>query len=296
MHTKKKVRFIINPMSGANRSEDKPKIIKENIDHNKFDCEFQLSKYQGHATELSSEAARLGYDVVVACGGDGTVNEVAKGIAHTETALGIIPGGSGNGFAMYIGMGRNTKKAVQLLNTAEEKAIDTCYINDTFFLNLAGVGFDALIAYKAENQDKRGFSMYLSLVMKEMIKFKAEEYEILFDGKRIQGAYTTIAVANAPMYGYNFTIAPQAELTDGLFDIVLLKEASVMRTILASWRMLNRTVDKSSLVEVHKAKAVTIISKKPYYFHIDGESYKFEDKLTFRMDPSSLKVLFPKGQ
>jgi diacylglycerol kinase (ATP) len=293
MEKKKKIRFIINPVSGPNRSEDKEQIIKDHLDHNQYEYECTYTERKGHATELAEDAVSSAYDIVVACGGDGTVNEVAKGLIGSNTVLGIIPGGSGNGFAMYIGMGRSTVRAIKKLNNTQMKTIDTCYVNDIFFINLAGIGFDALIAYKAENEKRRGFQMYLNLVSKEMVRFKAEDFRVIYDGETIEGPFTTIAIANAPMYGYNFTVAPLADLSDGLFDIVFIKEASILRTLGVSWRMLNKTLDKSPLVEVRKAKEVTVISKKPYYFHVDGESMRFTDTLQFRMDPLSLKVLFP---
>jgi diacylglycerol kinase family enzyme len=126
-----------------------------------------------------------------------------------------------------------------------------------------------------------------------MVRFKAENFKVIYDGESIEGAFTTIAIANAPMYGYNFTVAPQAELSDGLFDIIFIKEASILRTLSTSWRMLNKTIDKSSIVEVRKAKSVKVISQRPYYFHVDGESFEFTDTLEFTMDPLSLNVLFP---
>jgi YegS/Rv2252/BmrU family lipid kinase len=293
MQQKKKVRFIINPVSGDKQSENKEKIIHDNLNHDLYEYECSYTKGKGHATQLSSEAVKLGHDIVVACGGDGTVNEVANGLRGSQVPLGIIPGGSGNGFAMYIGMGRNTAQAVRKLNSVEIRAIDTCTVNDIFFINLAGVGFDALIAYKAENEKKRGLKMYVNLVTKEMVRFKAENFKVIYDGESIEGAFTTIAIANAPMYGYNFTVAPQAELSDGLFDIIFIKEASILRTLSTSWRMLNKTIDKSSIVEVRKAKSVKVISQRPYYFHVDGESFEFTDTLEFTMDPLSLNVLFP---
>jgi len=293
MAKKKTIRFIINPTSGSNRSEDKPKIISEHIDRSKYDYHCVTTEYKGHAAELSTQYVTEGIDVVVACGGDGTVNEVASSLIHTDTVLGIIPGGSGNGFAMHIGMGRNTAKAVQKLNLSTAKVIDSCYVNEQFFLNLAGIGFDALIAYKADNESRRGFQMYFNLVSKEILKFKAQKFKVLFDDQEIEGPFTSIAIANAAMYGYNFTVAPLAELADGLLDLVFIKEASILRTIGSSWRMLNKTIDKSSLVETYKTKEVTILTENPYYFHVDGESYEFSDKLHFKINPLSIRVLFP---
>jgi len=296
MAKKQKIQFIVNPVSGNNKSEDIHSLIKANFDLQKFEFDYKETKAKGHATELSAQAVKDDFDAVIACGGDGTVNEVAKSLVNTNTNLGILPSGSGNGFAMYIGMGRNSKHAILKLNKAIPKRIDSCYVNDEFFLNLAGVGFDALIAYKAENSKKRGLQMYVGMVSKEMINFKAEQFKIYIDNKIIEGEFTTVAVANAAMYGYNFSIAPQAELTDGLLDIVLVKKAPLLRTMGASWRMLNNSLDKSPLVEMTKSKEVTIQVDKPYYYHLDGESFSFEGKLHFRVNPMSINVLFPEGR
>jgi len=288
-----KIFFVINPVSGYNKKEDIPALLEKYLDANRFDFSHAFTERKGHAAQLAAEAIESGYDTIIACGGDGTVNEVASAIVDTDANLGILPSGSGNGFAMHIGMGRNTRKAILKLNQSKPRRIDSCTVNDNFFLNLAGVGFDALIAYKAENDEKRGLQMYLSMVSKEMARFKAEHFKVMIGDRTIEGAFTTIAVANSAMYGYNFTVAPLAELTDGLLDIVFVKEASVLRTIGASWRMLNNSLDKSPLVDIVKSQEVTIYTSKPYYFHIDGESYRFDDKLHFKIHPQSINVLFP---
>lgn len=293
MPAKKNVLFVVNPVSGYNKKENIPHLIKSNLDLNRFDYDIRQTRSRGHATELSHQAISDGFDIVVACGGDGTVNEVARALVDTDKILGVLPSGSGNGFAMHIGMGRNTRRAIQKLNNCLPRKIDSCTVNDAFFLNLAGVGFDALIAYKAENGTRRGLQMYLSMISKEMARFKAENFVVKVDDDIIEGPFTTIAVANSAMYGYNFTVAPLAELSDGLLDIVLVKEASVLRTIGASWRMLNNSLDKSPLVEIKKSREVSISTSRPYYFHIDGESYAFENTLHFKINPKSINVLFP---
>ncbi len=292
MH-KEHIRFIINPVSGYSRKDNIGALLKDNLDHSKYSFDVVYTERKGHATELTQSAIDSGVPIVVACGGDGTVNEVASAIAHSDAVLGIIPNGSGNGFAMHIGMGRNTKRAIKKLNDAIVQTIDTCSVNNQFFLNLAGIGFDALIAYKAESGTKRGLQMYLSMVSKEMIKFKAEDFTINVDGEVIKGPFTTIAVANAAMYGYHFTVAPLAKLTDGLFDVVFVKEASLLRTLGASWRLLNKSLYKSPLIEMRKAKNVRVSTNKKYFFHVDGESYSFHEPLEFKIHPGSIKVLFP---
>ncbi len=294
MSDRQSIFFIINPFSGFNKRENIPALIEANLDHRKFNYEFKYTESKGDATVLAAEAVNRNIDVIVACGGDGTVNEVAKSLVNSSSVLGIIPSGSGNGFAMHIGMGRNTKKAILKLNEAVDKCIDSCTVNGAFFLNLAGVGFDALIAYKAENDERRGFQMYLSMISKELVRFKAVTLRAEIDGEIIEGPFTTIAVANSAMYGYNFTVAPLAKLSDGLLDVVFVKKASILRTIGSSWRMLNNSLNKSTLVDIRKTKEVTISAKRPYYFHVDGESYTFEGDLKFKIKPQSIHVLFPK--
>lgn len=290
---KHKALFIVNPISGYNNNEDINALLQKHLDKQKFDYDYVETRYKGHATELSTQAVAEGYDIVIACGGDGTVNEVAKPLVHTDVNFGIIPNGSGNGFAMHIGMGRNTQKAILKLNKATPIKIDTCTVNDEFFLNLAGIGFDALIAYKVENGKKRGLQMYVNTISKEMLKFKAENFVVKTDSGTIEGAFTVVAIANSAMYGYNFTIAPQAKLTDGLLDVVFIKDASLARTFLNSWRMLNSSLEKSKLVNIIRSKEVVVSLEKPYYYHVDGESNQFESDLHFKVVPLSLNMLFP---
>ena len=285
--------FIVNPISGYSNKIDIHSLLKENLDLGKFDFEYKETECKGHGSELAAQAILDGLDIVVACGGDGTVNEVARPLVNSKVTMGIIPNGSGNGFAMHIGMGRNIKKAILKINDAEPVTIDTCTVNGEFFLNLAGVGFDALIAYKIDNSQKRGLPMYATTVTKEVFRFTPEEFKIITDTGSQTGKYSVVAVANSAMYGYNFTIAPQAKLADGLLDVVLIKDASILRTVLSSWRMLNNSIQKSNLVEVMQSKEVRISLDKPYYYHIDGESFEFDNELHFKIVPQSLHILMP---
>ncbi len=295
MKTKKSIQFIINPISGIKKNANLATLIENNLDHSRFEYSYSFTKARGHATQLAKKAVDNKIDIVVACGGDGTVNEVSEALVHTQSSLAIIPAGSGNGFAMHIGMGRDAQKAIHKINDSTKLCIDTCTVNGTYFLNLAGVGFDALIAYKAEHGGtKRGFQMYAQMVRKELLKFKAMQYELRLDDEIIRGKYSLVAIANAAMYGYNFNIAPGAKLTDGLLDIVLIKDAPLLRSLLSSWRMLNKTIYKSSLVDVKRSKEVVIKLDTPYYYHIDGESHTFDEELHFKIVPQSLYLQLPK--
>ncbi len=295
MEKKQSIHFIINPVSGIKRNEDLANLIEYNLDHRRYDYSYALTEARGHATQLAQQAVAKKIDIVVACGGDGTVNEVSEPLVHSKSALAIIPAGSGNGFAMHIGMGRDAQKAIHKINDSTQLCIDTCTVNGTYFLNLAGVGFDALVAYKAEHGGtKRGFGMYAQMVRKELLQYEAMQYQLQLDDEVIAGKYRLIAIANAAMYGYNFNIAPGAKLTDGLLDIVLIKDAPLLRSLLSSWRMLNKSIYKSALVEVKRCKEAKIKLDAPYYYHIDGESHTFDEMLHFKIVPQSLNIQLPK--
>lgn len=290
---KKRIRFIINPFSGTSGKKSTPDLIKKFLDHSKFEYEIAFTEYGGHAIKLAKEGADLKFDYVVAVGGDGSVNEVAQSLIHTNTALAVLPGGSGNGFAMHLGLGRSIQKAIKFINTGQVIEIDTCTANNRFFINVSGLGFDARIAYKTKENSKRGFIPYLLTSIRESRKFKPQHLNIKIDDKLLQGEYAAAVVANASMYGYHFTIAPQASMQDGIMDIMLIKKAPMYKYFLTTFRFLNRTLHKSDITETYQGKSISISMNEGNYLHVDGEGYKTEKNLTFQINPKSLKVLAP---
>jgi diacylglycerol kinase (ATP) len=292
---KMKVRFIFNPFSGKKNNAAIKSAILESVDKNKFDFELVETDYAGHATQLAIDAVQLDYDIVVAVGGDGSINEVVEGLLGSQTILGIIPAGSGNGFAMHIGYGRDAIKAVQKFNNGFAKQVDICDMNNHAFINLAGIGFDAKVAYKLKQQTSRGFAAYFKLTMQQIKKYKYRPFKLTIDNTIIEEEFLTIAIANAPMYGYNFEIAPEAKYDDGLFEVIVFKKAPMWRYILSSWRMLTGNIHKSSLALRFQAKRVEVecLVPKKAYVHIDGEGIKFKEKLVFTIREKALQVWMP---
>lgn len=293
MTTKKKVVFIINPFSGTSAKESTPDLISRKIDKTKYDYTIQFTEYAGHAIMLSKQAVEKKVDIVVAVGGDGSVNEVAQSLIGSDACLGVLPGGSGNGFAMHLGLGRNQEKAIDFLNTGREIIVDTCSVNDRFFANVAGIGFDARIAFMTKKNKKRGFLPYFSTSIKESNKFKPASLEIKLDGKLIQGEYAAAVVANASMYGYHFTIAPEASLQDGIMDIMLIKKSPLYKYFLTSYRFLNRSLHLSKITETYQGKELSIKLSEKDFLHVDGEGYESDLELKFKIQPKSLKVMVP---
>lgn len=290
----KKIRFITNPFSGPKKGINIIELISSHIHSSVFDYEIIDTQYAGHAKVLAKEAVEQQYFAVIAVGGDGTINEVASILKGSKTALGIVPLGSGNGFSYHVGIRRNIVKAIQVLNDAHTIPIDTGMANDLFFINVAGLGLDARVAYKTKLNTKRGFIPYFINTLKESFHFRYLKLNIKTKDKEWSGEYAMAVVANGSVYGYDFTIAPEALLDDGTFDVVLVKKTNVFKYFFLVPRMLNKTVQKSPLVEYFKTSEITISPDSTGYFHVDGEGFKSENIIHFKVFPASLLLLTSK--
>jgi YegS/Rv2252/BmrU family lipid kinase len=292
---KKKIRFIINPKSGVSNKENFASQIEKYIDTNLYEHDIVSTERAGHAIELSRDAKEKNYDTVVAVGGDGSVNEVASQLLHSEVNLGIISAGSGNGFAGNLGLKRNdVKQAIEIINNRNVQIIDSCQANDKFYINVAGLGLDGRISYNVKQGSKRGLQMYLKAVLKETFKKKFFHATVTIDDKEYSGEYITIVVANAAMYGYNFVVAPDADLQDGLVDIVMIKKTNVIDYFLNSYRFLNKSIHKSAFVDVYRGQRVSIKStEEDVYYHVDGEGMSAPETTLFTVIPKSIRILRP---
>jgi len=289
---KKKIRFITNPFSGTKSKEKLNETITENLNLEEFDFEISYTEYPRHATQLSAEARDLGYYAVIAVGGDGTINEVASALKGSETALGIVPFGSGNGFSYHLGTRRNVEEAIKIINDHHTILIDTGAANGRFFINVAGLGLDATVAFKTKLNKRRGFIPYFINTLKESIGFKFMKLRIISDESTEEGEYAMAVIANGSIYGYDFAVAPAAILDDGLFDVILVRKTQIFRYFLLVPRMLNKTFHKSPLVHYFKTNKITIESTDGTpYFHVDGEGFEAENSITFEINQDSIKLI-----
>lgn len=295
MESKKHILFIINPISGSKSLGKIPKRIKAGIDTNKYEIEIKFTKKAGHASILATKAVKNKIDIIVAVGGDGTMNEVASSLIHSDSYLGIIPVGSGNGLARHLGIPLSVNKAIQLINKGHSQEIDTATMNEKPFISIAGVGYDALIARKFANNKKRGFSNYLRIVVQTFIKYKPKRYLIKIDGNTIKTKALFVSFANSNQFGYQAQIAPKAKLNDGLLDICIAQKPALFEMPLIANLVLLKMVDKSPHVKIIQAKEVIIDRKKGKYVNIDGEAIRMKKKLKIKINPSSLKVIIPEN-
>jgi len=284
-----KIRFIINPISGTG----KQKGIEEYITKHLENFEIIYTKKVGDATRISKEAANENIDAVIAVGGDGTVNECLKGLVNTNTALGVIPCGSGNGFAYHIGMDRTIKKAVKQLKNTQIKHIDTCTANGVPFVNVSGIGFDAHIANLFLTLTERGFINYVKLVLREL-RYKAKEYTISYNNIERKVTTYMIAFANASQYGNDAKISPMADFQDGLIDFVILKEFPKWKIPFFLLKVATGKAHLSKHIEIIQCDKMTITGEDTL-LHLDGEPFKASNPIKIALLPKSLKILIPNG-
>ncbi len=287
------IRFIVNPSAGKHKNL---KMLEKDIKKLFPECEIVYTKYAGHAKELALEAAQKNYASVIAVGGDGTINEVTQGLVNSKTALGIIPCGSGNGFARMIKMPiKDTLKCLEIIKQNHTKRIDVGQANNEYFLNVTGLGFDALVAQKFAKSKRRGKLPYFKIGIKEYFSYRPGKYTLTFDdGSKTELSPLCLAFANGNQYGCDFVIAPKATLDDGLLDMINLPPANIIKMLIGFPNFFKQNLSPVKLTNTKKIKDVLITIKGPFAYHIDGEPRECKDgKLKISVQPKSLAVILP---
>ena len=266
-------------------------MIDTTLDKDLFDYEILLTERAGHACELASNAKDAGIDVVVAVGGDGTVNEVARSIVHSNTALGIIPCGSGNGLARHLMLPMNVRKSIEIINRFEVHDLDYGIINGYPFFCTCGMGFDAFVSMKFAESGKRGPITYVENVLREGLKYKPETYVIEDETGTARYKAFLISCANASQYGNNAYIAPQASMSDGLLDVIIMEPFDVLEAPQISIDMFNKTLDKSSKIKTFKCKKLNIRRERKGVIHYDGDPVMTDDNVTIELKEKGIKII-----
>ena len=291
--SKQNILFIINPISGGKDKLKIPSLIDANLDRSKFNANFAFTEYVGHASEIAEEAAGKNFDIIVAVGGDGTINEVAGKVMEQKKILGVLPFGSGNGLARFLKIPMNTVKAIKVINNCNVTVIDTATFNDRYFFNMAGMGFDAHISSVFAGNKGRGLSGYVKLGLKEVLSYKPQTYRIAIDGMEYIRTAFVISVANSSQYGNNAHIAPAASVTDGWLDVCIVKEFPMYKLPVLAYEMLSAKTDNSKLVEIIKGKNIHISRIQEDAIHIDGEPFFMGKEIAVSVKPLSLNIIIP---
>jgi len=289
-----KTLVIVNPISGTGSKADIARQLKKHLPATAFDYQLKFTEAPKHATELARNAAEENLDAVLAVGGDGTVNETARGLLHSTTALGIIPTGSGNGLGRHLKIPSNTVAALQVLQQSSIMAADVLTANDQPFFNVAGVGYDAFVAGEFAKSKTRGMASYTQIVFSSWLSYLPRKYQLFLDGKELETEALMISVANGSQFGNNARIAPQAILNDGEMDVAIMQKFPLMAVPLLAGQLFTGELLQSRYTAYHRAKEL-VVRKKEDLIHLDGEPYEMKGEVNFKVLPQALNILVPKA-
>lgn len=272
-----------------------PRLIEEGIDRDKFDYKIEFTQFAGHACELAAAAVDRGVGVVVAVGGDGTVNEVARSLVHTETALGVLPCGSGNGFARHLGIPQDLKRAIEFINKAEPVVIDYGKLNGHPFFCACGLGFDALVSADFAKGDNRGLLGYVHKTLVDWVRYKPEVYELEAGSENKKYKAFLIACGNASQYGNNAYITPFASMRDGMLSVSILEPFTSLEVPIVVAQLFSNTLNENNHMTTFTTRRLRIKRKSPGPVHYDGEPYVMDKELVVEVVPGGLKTLATPG-
>lgn len=288
----KRIQFIVNPISGTKSKKNILAMIPKEINHELYDITITHTEYAGHAEELARRAAQEGMDIVCAVGGDGTVNEVARGLIGTDTALAIIPCGSGNGLARHAGISMKPKKAIAILNEGHTEVIDYGLINDRPFFCTCGVGYDAEVSESFARAGRRGMTTYMKTCIQVGTKYKGEDYELTFDNGQVINVHAwLVACCNASQYGNDAFIAPTASICDGWMDVVIMSMFPIYRSPMVGLHLRMNNINKTNYVNIIRCKSISIKRKGEGHIHLDGDPSTAGCEVNVKLVPKGLKMV-----
>jgi diacylglycerol kinase (ATP) len=291
--SRKRILFIINPISGVFKKEGIPEKIAKYLDYVKYDFSIRYTQYAGHATEIARDAVRDGYTVIVAVGGDGSINEVARGIIGTDAALGVIPYGSGNGMAGHLKLPiRDVQKAIEVLNTGKVAKIDAVNTNYGYFFSVGGFGFDAHSARRFRSQVRRGFLSYMLASVREVFyHFKPEPAKIKIDDIEVERETYLFTAFNSSQFGYRMGVFPATSMHDGIMDVILVRSFPLKRLLTIFVAMLLKRPDLVPEAESFRARKIKIYGSPKRVYQFDGDHFIFHEDLDMEIEPNALNII-----
>jgi diacylglycerol kinase (ATP) len=291
---RQKILFIVNPKSGTLSKTNWISMATRMLAKD-FDLEFKYTTHRGHACELAQQAAADRIPIVVAVGGDGTVNEIASSLVGTDTALAILPLGSGNGLARELGISTKiAPSAISCIKHLNFKQIDYGRVNDVPFFCTCGVGFDAQISYEITQRSRRGLWMYVSLCVKNYFHFSPLTCTFEHDGITDTRQAFMVNCANIRQFGFNAYIAPRADLSDGKLSVTVIKPFGILAALRLLMGLFTRRLDHmKKYVETFDCERVTITTPQKTPLHCDGDYIGLADHINVEIVPNALKVVTP---
>lgn len=276
--------FIVNPISGKGRKARIIAHLKEK------GMKVVCTEYAGHAEVLSREAAER---IIVAVGGDGTVNEVARGIVGTDKVLGIIPCGSGDGLALHLGLSRRYKQALKTILAGNVQKIDSGVINDKPFFSVCGIGFDATVSERFAKSGKRGLMNYINIGLKTWNEYTPEKYKVEIDGECFEIEASIITIGNSNQWGNNARITPLADICDGLLDMTAVDRFNAIEMPALAAMLMTGKLAKNGLVHCYRGRHIKITRATTGPAHADGDWFSAGKEIDIKILPHSINVIIP---
>ena len=290
---KKRILAIVNPIAGTSAKTDIPSLIKTSFCNTTDEIDVIVTQYAGHALELSKKAVENGTDIVIAVGGDGTVNEIAKGLIQSNTALGIVPVGSGNGLARDLHIPISIRPALQIIKNGNTTFIDYGTANGLPFFCTFGLGFDAQVSERFAQDGSRGFISYIKNSIEEYANFQPEEYRVTTEHGEILEKAFLVNCANTSQLGNNAYIAPHARLQDGKMTVTLLKPFPHIEVLPLAFQLFNKQIDKNRHILSFESRSLTIERQQEGIAHLDGEPTHINAEIKIETVHLGLKVIIP---
>ena len=293
MDQPRRLLLIINPISGVGDKNDIEALVYTHLKPSGYEITTSYPCARGDATRLAENAVKSGFYGVIAAGGDGTVNETATALCDTDTALGIIPCGSGNGLARHLGIPLDPLAAIKII--AENHIVKSDYgsVNGRRFFCTFGVGFDAAVSSNFARQHRRGKFTYIKSAILEYIKYHPQVYTVSANGQIITEKAFLIACCNASQYGNNAYIAPTASITDGLLDITIVHAGTPLDNAIMGVDLFTGYINSNTMIHTFRAPAAVIYRQKEGPVHIDGEPLNIDDTMEIKCHANSLKIFTP---
>lgn len=289
------IHFIVNPIAGTGKIKITHLLLSEYFEDSHYSISVKETIYKAHAVQLTRESITEGANVIVACGGDGTINEVASELVNSSIALGIIPVGSGNGLASNLKISRNITKAILAIKNNNSIKIDVGSVNNNYFFSNTGFGFDASVIKNYEASERRTLSCYIKASLKSFREVhKQKNIEITIDDTTMIVNPFLIFISNSNVMGYTLSLTPRASLQDGLLDVIIVPRLPKWKILIFGALMLLKKPELLKEVRSFQTKEIKLFRITGDYFQaqIDGELLKVEESsVSIQINKASLKVL-----
>lgn len=288
------IHFIINPISGSGKHNLSASYILNQFPKEKYKIEVDYTNQKKHAIELTKTAITQNPDYIIACGGDGTINEVASSLVGTSIKLGIIPVGSGNGLASNLNIPRDFNKAIAIIKKGYSTTMDVGQLNHKYFFSNMGIGIDALIIKKYELAVKRTLPAYIMAALSSSLEFKSQRTIVHFNNQTLEIDPLMLFISNSNEMGYNMSLTPKASLHDGFLNMIIIPKLSLLEKILLGYNVLKNSIEKFKKAEHCLVKDIHIEMPSKIFIdaQIDGEQFNLKtNQLKVSILPGALQVL-----